>query len=100
LKPWSVSGIPFAMQAKNLTHPNGMKALFVNGYSVIAAEHFGCYRQISKRFPFAVYYELEEQRVVVTPILDMRKKPNTIRNLVLERSTKHQSEPPTSVQLP
>ena len=61
-------------------------------YAGIHEKHFGCYRLISKRFPFAVYYDLEEDRVVVTAILDMRRKPNTIRTLVSRRSTTDGSE--------
>jgi plasmid stabilization system protein ParE len=56
-------------------------------YAGIHSKPFGCFRLISKRFPFAVYYELEHERVVVIAIIDMRRKPNTIRNLVSKRST-------------
>lgn len=62
-------------------------------FAGIHAKHFSCYRLISKRFPFAVYYELEEKRVVVIAILDMRRKPNTIRDLVSERSTTDGTDP-------
>ena len=62
-------------------------------YAGIHAKHYGCHRLISKRFPFAVYYELEEERVVVIAIIDMRKKPNTIRNYVSKRSTIDGTEP-------
>jgi hypothetical protein len=62
-------------------------------YAGIHSKRYGSFRLISKRFPFAVYYELEEEKVVVVAILDMRRKPNTIRNLVEERSTIHGTEP-------
>ena len=62
-------------------------------YAGIHSKRNGCFRLISKRFPFAVYYELEEERVVVIAILDMRRKPNTIRNLVAKRSTTDGTEP-------
>jgi hypothetical protein len=62
-------------------------------YAGIHAKHFGCYRLISKRFPFAVYYELEDESVVVIAIIDMRRRPNTIRNLVTKRSTPDGSAP-------
>lgn len=55
-------------------------------FAGIHASHFGCYRLISKRFPYAIYYEIEEERVVVLAILDMRQNPNTIRKLVSERN--------------
>lgn len=62
-------------------------------YAGIHSRPLGCYRLISKRFPFAIYYMLEEDRVVVLAIIDMRKKPNTIRNLVSDRSTDDGTEP-------
>ncbi|WFB37578.1 type II toxin-antitoxin system RelE/ParE family toxin [Kiritimatiellota bacterium B12222] len=62
-------------------------------YAGIHSKRYGCFRLISKRFPFAIYYELEEERAVVIAILDMRRKPNTIRNLVSDRSTIDGTEP-------
>ena len=62
-------------------------------YAGIHSNRYGCFRLLSKTFPFAIYYELEEKRVTVIAILDMRKKPNTIRNLVAERSTIDGTEP-------
>ncbi len=62
-------------------------------YAGIHSKRYGCYRLLSKRFPFGIYYELEEVRVVVIAILDMRRKPNTIRTLVAERSTIDGTEP-------
>ena len=62
-------------------------------FAGIHAKYFGSFRSISKRLPFAIYYELEENRVVVTAILDMRQKPNTLRSLVSERSTAEDTEP-------
>ena len=42
--------------------------------------HFGNYhRLLSKRFPFAVYYRLEEQTVLVYAVLDCRRNPAWIR---------------------
>ena len=38
--------------------------------------HFGKYhRLLSKRFPFAVYYRVEEQTVLVYAVLDCRRRP-------------------------
>ena len=43
--------------------------------------HFGKYRRLlSKRFPFAVYYRVEEQTVLVYAVLDCRRNPAWIRN--------------------
>ncbi|MCI5165252.1 MAG: type II toxin-antitoxin system RelE/ParE family toxin [Candidatus Electrothrix sp. GM3_4] len=40
---------------------------------------FGCHRLLSKRFPFAVYYRLEEDEILVTAVLDYRRSPNWTR---------------------
>jgi plasmid stabilization system protein ParE len=41
---------------------------------------FGYHRLISKRFPYAVYYEVEEnQLAVVWRVLDLRQSPTTLR---------------------
>lgn len=42
--------------------------------------HFGNYhRLLSKRFPFAIYYQVEEQAVLVYAVLDCRRRPAWIR---------------------
>lgn len=61
-------------------------------YAGIHAKYLGCHRLISKRFPFAIYYVLEEDRAVVIAILDMRMKPNTIRSLVSNRLTNDKTD--------
>jgi plasmid stabilization system protein ParE len=40
---------------------------------------FGCHRLLSKRFPFAIYYRLAEDEILVTAVLDYRKSPNWSR---------------------
>jgi len=43
--------------------------------------HFGgYYRLLSKRFPFAVYYRLENETARVYAVLDCRRSPAWIRN--------------------
>lgn len=43
--------------------------------------HFGKYhRLLSKRFPFAVYYCVEEETVLVYAVLDCRRDPAWIRS--------------------
>lgn len=43
--------------------------------------HFGKYhRLLSRRFPFAVYYRIEEDEVRVYAVLDCRRDPAWIRN--------------------
>jgi len=38
----------------------------------------GYHRMLSKRFPFAIYYDLVEDLAVVVAVLDMRRNPSTI----------------------
>lgn len=38
------------------------------------------YRMLSRRFPFAIYYDIDENIARVVAILDMRKDPVWIRN--------------------
>ncbi|SPD75030.1 conserved hypothetical protein [uncultured Desulfobacterium sp.] len=50
-------------------------------FAGIHSIHFGKYhRLLSKRFPFAVYYRVEENEVRVYAIVDCRKDPAWIRN--------------------
>ena len=44
------------------------------------AVYFGrYYRLLSKRFPFAIYYRIENRTALVYAVLDCRKKPAWIR---------------------
>ena len=56
-------------------------------YSGIHEKHFEYYKMLAKRFPFAIYYDIEEERVVVHAILDTRQDPHTI-NTRLSETTK------------
>ena len=40
---------------------------------------FGHHRLLSKRFPFAIYYKIIEDTVVVIAVLDCRRNPSWIR---------------------
>jgi len=40
---------------------------------------FGYHRSLSKRFPFAIYYRVEDEVVRVRAILDCRRNPSWIR---------------------
>ena len=49
-------------------------------YAGIHPRHFGAFhRMLSKRFPFAVYYEVEKDTAVVYAILDCRRNPKWIK---------------------
>jgi hypothetical protein len=45
-------------------------------YGGIHEKHFGYYKMLAKRFPFAVYYDIEEEVVVLHAVLDTRQDPN------------------------
>ena len=59
-------------------------------YSGVHPIHFGFHRLLSKRFPFAVYYELVEEGSRVIAVLDMRQDPRGIRRSLVFR--KNQQE--------
>lgn len=66
-------------------------------YSGVHPIHFDFYRMLSKRFPFAVYYEVVSRMTRVVAVLDMRQDPKSIRE-ALKRRKSHQAsghEPPT-----
>lgn len=45
---------------------------------------FGYHRQLSKRFPFAVYYRIIDGVVTVFAVLDCRRDPSWIRERLME----------------
>ncbi len=49
-------------------------------YAGIHPVVFGYYRLLSKRFPFAVYYSIMGDAVLVSAILDFRRNPSWIRD--------------------
>lgn len=44
-------------------------------YAGIHPIHFGYYRLLSKRFPFAIYYKITNHDVSVYAVLDCRRSP-------------------------
>ena len=49
-------------------------------YAGIHTLYFGCYRLLSKRFPFAIYYRLHNKKIRVYAVLDRRRSPAWTRN--------------------
>ena len=39
----------------------------------------GCYRLLAHRYPYAVYYGMEEEIIYVYAVLDMRRDPSALR---------------------
>ncbi|WDN90597.1 hypothetical protein BuS5_03568 [Desulfosarcina sp. BuS5] len=49
-------------------------------YGGIHPKFYGYHRMLSKRFPYAIYYKLEDQSVVVVwRVLDLRSNPSKIK---------------------
>ena len=48
-------------------------------YSGIHAVHFGFHRLLAKRFPYAVYYKMTDDKVLVYRVLDCRRNPKRLR---------------------
>ena len=53
----------------SLTLYNGIHPLF-----------FGYHRMLSKRFPYAIYYKVDDDTITVWRVLDMRSNPSRIEN--------------------
>ena len=47
-------------------------------------EH-GFHRSLSKRFPFGIYYTIDGERVTIVAVLDLRREPLWIRELLNDR---------------
>jgi plasmid stabilization system protein ParE len=45
----------------------------------VHAKHFGYYRALSKRFPYAIYYKLDGECVEIWRVLDCRRNPERIK---------------------
>ncbi len=61
-----------------------LESLFsdVNSLRLYAGIHrkvFGFYRLLSKRFPYAAYYSIVKETVLIWAILDCRQDPATLR---------------------
>ena len=48
-------------------------------YAGIHEQACGSHRSLSKRFPFAIYYEVSSETVTVVAVLDCRRRPSWIR---------------------
>ena len=47
-------------------------------YAGVHQQFFGYYRSLSKRFPYAIYYQLNGEFIEVWRVLDCRQKPSSI----------------------
>jgi len=44
-------------------------------YAALHRKVFGFHRMLSKRFPYAIYYQIESREMVVYRVLDCRQNP-------------------------
>ncbi len=53
-------------------------------YAGVHAIHFSKYRRmLSKRFPFAVYYQIEDETILIYAVLDCRRDPGLIKDKLI-----------------
>lgn len=52
----------------------------LNIYAGIHPKHFGKYRLLSKRFPYAIYYTMKADLIIISAVLDCRRKPAWIKD--------------------
>ena len=55
-------------------------------YSGIHSQHWGLYRMLSKRFPFAVYYVIQGETTIVVAVLDLRRDPVWLQGKLKSRN--------------
>ena len=48
-------------------------------YAGIHSVHFGFYRLLAKRFPYAIYYMISDGKAIVFRVLDCRRDSNRLR---------------------
>ncbi|MBI5186013.1 MAG: type II toxin-antitoxin system RelE/ParE family toxin [Nitrospinae bacterium] len=56
-------------------------------YAGIHVKQFSLRRMLSKRFPFAIYYETDVDTARVIAVLDMRRNPSWIREALGKRNS-------------
>ena len=54
-------------------------------YAGIHQENFGYYRLLSHRFPYAIYYKIENNKIVVYRVLDCRQKPEKTEKQLVDK---------------
>ena len=62
----------------------------LNRFAGVHARHGGYYRMIAKRFPFAIFYRVKGDRILVHAVLDCRRDPAWIRRQLTRKSRHNQ----------
>ncbi len=60
-------------------------------YARIHRKKFSYYWMLSKRFPFAIYYQMEDQAILIHAVIDCRQNPKTIEQRLKEERTRRWS---------
>jgi hypothetical protein len=55
-------------------------------YAGIHNRKYDLYRMLSRRFPYAIYYEIQNNRVYIVAVLPMRRDPAWIKRKLEKRS--------------
>ncbi len=55
-------------------------------YAGIHNKRYGLHRMLAKRFPYALYYEIEDKIAYIVAILPMRRNPVRIKRKLEERN--------------
>ena len=59
-------------------------------YAGIHQKHNGYYRLLGNPFPFAIYYDIIDDKVIVVAVIDMRRNPKSITRQLEQRKGKSQ----------
>jgi len=56
-------------------------------YGCLHQKYYGFHRMISKKFPYAIYYDCNktQKEIIVVAILDLRQNPNSIKKYLKDR---------------
>ena len=55
-------------------------------YAGVHSKEYGYYRMSSKRFPYSIYYDLNDNTAYVIAVLPERKNPNWVRSKLSKKS--------------
>lgn len=55
-------------------------------YGGIHNKIFGFYRLLSKRFPYGIYYKIDDDVVIIVAVLDLRQNPKNIALFISSRT--------------
>ena len=51
-------------------------------YAGVHVQAYGYYRMLSKRFPYAIYYEVTDEQIRIRAVLDCRRNPKWVRSWI------------------